>query len=784
MKQNKLFQLIVAFIVTYIATTNHCNAQIIQNGVVKEYREASPKVDLGGVEIFVNKASSTVSQDDGKFSLSFQTLKPGDKVLVRKIEKLGYEVFNKEALEQWYISKDNHPFVIVMCKSERFKKIRESYEKVSSESYAKQYKKEEIDLLNLYKNNKISKSEYDSKVEELANNFDNQLEHLDKYIDRVARIDLSELTTEEQQIILQMQQGNVNEAIHLYDKMELEEKLHNSSEEIKKIEASISVLDEVKMQRQEELEEAYAMICRKNDLLYLAGGAENLQKIKDSKRSVAMSDTTFVKAVRDYGYFLQEIGDYEESTRMLHIALNHNESREDNLYIRLGLSVNAAKIGEYELAGNIAIEITDIAIEEYKDDNIFQMMFLKEVIQWIGELFTLQGYMKEAEEQFKNYREILNLLNEIVPPLDGKALIEKEKFIQNTEQLAHVNLYQGNFNKAEEYILSFLKDGEQLYAENPDKNGRNLASYYFILASCKYQTSHVETSQLVVAEEYINKAISIMEKLCFKYADLYSGELADYQYLLAGIIRTKGDKNVAITWYGKARENFRKNLSSLLNKNGIFSCNIGIASSLVEMEKYSEAKGILMDALSFYYQELSHSSITDGTYVAGLIFLIECYHKLEDYSSSALYENEAMKKIEESYPQYPSRYANLYAQIHYKMGCRLMMTGHLDDAETYLMKAIRIIQKKEVPYYDEVEKMYYSLAYIYTQKKKFSLAEKMIDKALRIAPNELLFLDVKGELLMMRGKDKQACQIWRKLQTENPNWADKNSNFCKMMKEK
>lgn len=115
-------------------------AQTQQNGIIQEYNESAKKTALPGVEINVRSANSTVSDKDGNFALQFLTLSPGEKVNVRRIEKLGYEVFNKEAVEQWNINPQT-PFVIIMCRSDRFKKIRDNYERVSSESYARQLKK-------------------------------------------------------------------------------------------------------------------------------------------------------------------------------------------------------------------------------------------------------------------------------------------------------------------------------------------------------------------------------------------------------------------------------------------------------------------------------------------------------------------------------------------------------------------------------------------------------------------------------------------------------------------
>ena len=111
--------------------TNKISAQTTQAGMVKEYKETNEKKPLGGVELLISNAPSTISDKKGSFSLQFKTLKPGQKVNIRRIEKLGYEIFNKEALEQWNINPEV-PFTIVMVKSERFKAIRDNYSIISA----------------------------------------------------------------------------------------------------------------------------------------------------------------------------------------------------------------------------------------------------------------------------------------------------------------------------------------------------------------------------------------------------------------------------------------------------------------------------------------------------------------------------------------------------------------------------------------------------------------------------------------------------------------------------
>lgn len=69
--------------------------QTVQRGIVQEYNEAAPKTALPGVELRVYPAQSTVSDAQGRFALEFLTLNPGERITVRRIEKDGYEIFNK-----------------------------------------------------------------------------------------------------------------------------------------------------------------------------------------------------------------------------------------------------------------------------------------------------------------------------------------------------------------------------------------------------------------------------------------------------------------------------------------------------------------------------------------------------------------------------------------------------------------------------------------------------------------------------------------------------------------
>ncbi len=328
----RIFTFLFAFIIV-----NDLIAQAVKNGVVKEYNERLAKTPLNHVEITISNAASTASDEQGKFMLKFRTLKPGDKVNVRRIEKLGYEIFNKEALDQWYISRDGKPFSVIMCNSEKFKRIRDNYSRVSSESYEKQLKIEEARLAAERKNGKLKEEEYKAALKKLNDDYDRQLENLDNYVDHFARIDLSELSKTEAKIIELVQKGNIEKAIKLYEKQHLEEKYKKQVDIGRKAEVAIDTLNAIRVQSYVARDSIFAAIKRKNETLRLAGGKENFEKIEKSLREVALSDTTNADAICEYAQFANQQADFYVAIKLFSIyqRLCLDDSRKVYAYMQI-----------------------------------------------------------------------------------------------------------------------------------------------------------------------------------------------------------------------------------------------------------------------------------------------------------------------------------------------------------------------------------------------------------------------------------------------------------------
>ena len=140
-------------------------SQATQPCIVKQYNQQRPKTRLAGVEVIASNAGSAVSATDGTFTLTFRTLRPGDKVNLISAKKAGYELMNKAAVEQWNISRDNTPFSLVLVKSEYFSQLKEKLTQASTESYKAKYEQAVRELEQQKKTGKLKDEEYNKKYD-------------------------------------------------------------------------------------------------------------------------------------------------------------------------------------------------------------------------------------------------------------------------------------------------------------------------------------------------------------------------------------------------------------------------------------------------------------------------------------------------------------------------------------------------------------------------------------------------------------------------------------------
>lgn len=699
-------------------------AQTRQNGIVKEYNEQLAKTALGQVEIVVTNAGSTASDSKGRFQLEFRTLKPGDKVNVRRIEKLGYVVFNKEAIDQWIISKDKKPFTIVMCQGERFKKIRDNYNAVSSASYEKQRKDDEMRLENERRVGKLKEEEYVRAMKALKDEYDRQLENLDNYIDRFARIDLNELSDQEASIIHLVQNGEIDAAIELYEKLSYINTYKQECENLDELGKAKRTLRKLRDQKVLSRDSIYASILRQVNTYALAGGSTNFEKARKLLYDCAIADTTHLDAVWEYAYFMDNQNEHDEAIRFYNIYVGQCTDRLSltSLYNNLGAIYEKSQ--EYVKAELYFKTNLVYSQERYSRDRKADWDIVVRDFHNLGTMYDDWGKSDSAAVYFKK---AFAVYSELSDTLTDEELADKSMLYNNYGAFC---FRQGDFEKAALNYDIALNIRKALF----DKDN---SRYKAVLAMTLHNIGalHQAKNKFDIAWKYYQESFRMRKQLVDSNPRAYKGDL---QSSLTNIIpfglemQLLGDSiSQDETRYDEAEQlyklayNIREVLYELSPEEYIkdFSASVNnLAGLYVDMENFEDALPLYQKAETLY-DELCKS---DSDYLADLM--------------NATYWAGAISD------EVQGNTGQAIASWSKGLGiCRLL---YKDNPDAYLVQLVNICNK---------------LCYAYATKQDYEKALETIDVAIESCDDEANLYDTKGEILMMSGNAKEALLMWKKV---------------------
>lgn len=610
-------------------------SQSAQNGIVKEYNDAKKKTPLAGVEIVVNNAGSNVSEKNGKFVLSFRTLKPGDKVEVRKIEKAGYEIFNKDALDAWRIANDGSEFTIVLCKSAKFKALKDQYNAVASKSYAQQQKKDEERLASLLKEGKLQQAEYEKKLKELKVKYDEQLENLDNYIDRFARIDLETISKEEQRIIEMVKAGNIEEAIAAYEAMNLEEKYAQAVENIGIASNAISQLEKIKADNENTRKEAFFAVKRMNDARRLQGGEGNYKKIGESLKRLADSDTTYLVPLYEYADFAYNQNDIKEASKYYDIILLKETDIENKAvfmqrYSNACVNEDANKSLRFALeAEHILDSLIHIGKNEVRNKNRILNTYNS-----LANAYSKKNINDKAEHY---YLLCINTIKELGIK-DTRMRIEYATFAHNLGFL-YLN------NKKYELAIEFLEDAYQTQSIAVEDSCSLMNKN--ILFNCILQlgTAYGKLDNLEKCKYYQTKAETIYQDLLVSNPQAYRPNGVLMYNQVGSIFHNKDLNSEAEENFAKAlacAEECFKELPSLQNKVFIIVTRGNLGSAIANQKGRSKEGADLIE------QSLSEMSKlwVQNPEIFKTFYNILLQQKANALAECCLYE-KAMETIDE-----------------------------------------------------------------------------------------------------------------------------------------
>lgn len=673
-------------------------ARTVQTGVVREYKGKAKKTALAGVELQVYPAQSTASDRNGNFRLEFLTLKPGERINVRRIEKEGYEIFNKDALEQWNLN-PTASFMIVMCRSNMFKQLKDTYYKNSGERYARQYRKAQDELKRLKDQNKIQQKEYIERLEQLEQEYGRQLENLDNYVDRFARIDLSEILPVEQEIIELVQAGKIDEAIAKYEELNAKEKLLDGISKRKEVGEAISTLTEVDRNLAADNDTLYAVVERQIQTLQL-GGADNNVKIRQLYCDIADADTTNIGWLIDTGNFLHEYAaDHQAALGYFHKALasaeaQHGPRSEETSKVMNNLGVVYNNLGEFSKALDYLQRALDIRLAVLGEENNLTAT----TYQNLGNAYLDAGDTAKAMEYF---HKALDINLKVLDPDDPALAV-------SYNDLGNVFYSLGDYGKALEYLEKALEIQTKIYSGGHLHTAATLNNIGMLLSDKgDYQTA---------LDNYF-KALAIQEKI----VGPGHPDIAISYNNIGSVYYYTGD-------FSKALEYFRKALDIRVAAFGEKHPSVGESYSntgvtLTQLGNYDDARENLEKSLEIYKDVFGNDNeAISVTYInlADLSSNLGDFQKALEYQQKALEINQRL--FGPDHPQVALSYNNI--------GTAYGDLGEPQKALEYLQMALDIRIKLLGNNHPYVASGYNNIGTIYNDLGNYDKALEYYHKAI------------------------------------------------------
>jgi tetratricopeptide (TPR) repeat protein len=752
-------------------------SQATQPCVVLQYNQKENKTSLPGVEVMASNAGSTVSDNEGKLTLSFRTLKPGDKVNLISAKKTGYELFNKEAVEQWNVTRNNTPFAIVLVKSEYFAELKGKLTQASTVSYRAKYEQALRELEQQKTTGKLKEEEFNKKYDELEERFKEQLRNLDNYIDQFARIDLNEVSEEEQRILKMVEQGKIDEAVKAYEELDISGKLRQARENKKALFEAKAKIEEEETRQNQTIEELKAKQDREIATLKLAGGKDNYDKIGRMLKENALVDSTDIKTVKEYAIFAFNQKNFKEAEKFFLICLNgsRNDSYQQSV-IQNFLGVLYMDLHDYAKAEEYFLKALDNRSQLFSQNPDAYRADLAVAQNNLGAMYKDLHDYKKAEEYFLRTLENRTLLFNQNPDEYRTGLAT----IQNNLGGLYLELH--DYTKAEKYCLGALENLIQMFNQNPDAYRAELAGNQHNLG-----VLYLNLHDYAKAEEYYLKTLENRTMLFNQNPDAYRVDLATIQNNLGVLYLDLHDYTKAEEYYLMALEN----RIQLLNQNPDAYRAILALTQRCLGDLYFETKDFIK-AEDFFLQALENYTVLfekqPDTFRARLAWiqysLMFIYYKddnkLNQFDKML---NAALANYEVLYKS-NSDYQSNIVDLRNQKGLRYLQTGKIDEAMALFERTYHLAPEKSAFY---LASGCNEKAYQYAKTGDYTKAIETIDRAIALMPNKLNYYESKGEILLMKGEEQEAVKMWQKVIEIDPEFLQKyegGTDFYKQLKER
>lgn len=314
-----------------VALTQPLLGEAVQRVLVVEYIPnlqknggSATKQPLVNVEVQVQGASSTLTNKNGECILRFNTLNIGDRIVARRISKPGYELFYPQVLLNMVIHRDSEPLVLTMISQENLINLSRHTEKMVNAQIEKQKNKE---LNNL----DPAAADYARKRSEIERKYAAKLDDVEQYIDRLIRIDFTNLSTNEKEIAEAYQAGDFESVLEQFDRSNLIEKFKSVTSALHNVENARAKVNKARIEQEKDVREISQYLQYQITMLKMEGSEASEKKAMSLLEKMLDIDPFGHYQMKEYVTMCIQQRNYQHLDSLIRA---HLEDPSTNVYYR------------------------------------------------------------------------------------------------------------------------------------------------------------------------------------------------------------------------------------------------------------------------------------------------------------------------------------------------------------------------------------------------------------------------------------------------------------------
>ena len=336
------------------------------------------------------------------------------------------------------------------------------------------------------------------------------------------------------------------------------------------------------------------------------------------------------------------------------------------------------------------------------------------------------------------------------------------------------------FEESEAMYREALEIRRRLAAANPQAYEPDVAATLNNLAALYYSTQRLGES-----EEVYREALEIRCRLAAANPQAYEPDVARTLYNLAILYYSTQRFGESEAMYREALEIYRRIAASnpQAYESDVAQTLNNLAILYKSTQRYGESEAMYREALEIYKRLCDNQPDLYRGRVAWIQYSL-MYIYGQDNTHIELYDqmlNDALANWEVLYAG-NDHYKDVIVDLRNRKGWRLLANNEINEALKLFESAYQLNSEESTGY---LAAGYNAKAYEYTKVQDFGKAIETIDKAITLIPNEANYYGSKGEILLKKGDEASAVEMWKKVMALDPDFlSTHNSDLYKQLKER